>query len=133
MKPALPLLTLLALSAPGLALAHPHIFAEARLEVIAADDGTVSELRNIWRFDEVFSSSVLLDFDANTDLKLDEAELAELGQVMHASLADFDYITTMTVDGQDVAMAKPDAIRVSYEENQILVFFAVKPEKPQPL
>ena len=60
------------------ALSHPHIFAEARLEIVGADDGTVKELRNVWRFDEVFSSSVLLDFDQNTNLKLDEAELAEL-------------------------------------------------------
>jgi ABC-type uncharacterized transport system, periplasmic component len=133
MKPALPLLTLLAISAPGLASAHPHIFAEARLEVIAADDGTVSELRNIWRFDEIFSSSVLLDFDKNTDLKLDETELAELGEVMHASLADFHYFTTVTVDGQDAPIMKPDAIHVSYEDNQILVFFAVKTEKSLPL
>lgn len=133
MKHALPFLTALAVSAPGIALAHPHIFAEARLEVIAADDGTVQELRNVWRFDEVFSSSVLLDFDTNTDLKLDEAELAALGEVMHASLADFDYFTTMSVDGTSEKIQKPDVIHVSYEDGQVMVFFAVKPEKPTPL
>ncbi|MCB5204302.1 DUF1007 family protein [Neorhizobium sp. T786] len=133
MKHALPILTALAVSLPGMALAHPHIFAEARMEVIAADGGTVAEVRNVWRFDEMFSSSVLLDFDKNTNLKLDEDELAELGEVMHTSLADFDYFTTVSVDGQSAAMQKPDAIHVSYEDNQILVFFAVKPEKPMPL
>lgn len=133
MKHALPLLTAFAFSAPGVALAHPHIFAEARLEVIAADDGTISELRNVWRFDEVFSSSVLLDFDSNTDLKLDEKELAELGEIMRASLADFDYFTTMSVDGTSEKFQKPDAIHVAYEDNQVLVFFAVKPEKSTPL
>ncbi|MCJ8521394.1 ABC-type uncharacterized transport system substrate-binding protein [Pseudorhizobium tarimense] len=133
MKHALPLLTALALSVPSLALAHPHIFAEARLEVIAGDDGNIQELRNVWRFDEVFSSSVLLDFDANTDLKLDEKELAELGEVMRTSLADFDYFTTVTADGKSEKVQKPDVIHVSYDQNQVMVFFAVKPEKTLPL
>lgn len=133
MKPVLPLLAALALSVPGMAQAHPHIFAEARLEVITADDGTVSELRNVWRFDEIFSSSVLLDFDTNTNLKLDESELAELGEIMRASLADFDYFTTVTVDGQSAAIGKPDVINVSFEDNQITIFFAVKTENPLPL
>ncbi|MFB9947415.1 DUF1007 family protein [Rhizobium puerariae] len=115
------------------ALAHPHIFAEARLEVVAGDDGNIAELRNVWRFDEVFSSSVLLDFDKNTDLKLDARELAELGEVMRKSLADFHYFTTITLNGATVGVKKPDVIHTSLDGNQLLVIFAVKPEKPVPL
>ena len=40
-----------ALAAPAAAFAHPHIFAQARLEVVAGEVGTISELRNVWRFD----------------------------------------------------------------------------------
>jgi ABC-type uncharacterized transport system substrate-binding protein len=124
---------LVACLSPLPALAHPHIFVESRLEVIAGTDGNIQELRNVWRFDEVFSSSVLLDFDRNTDLKLDEEELAELGETMRTSLADFDYFTSLTHDGASVGVQKPDVIHVSFQDNQILVFFAVKPEKPMPL
>ena len=124
-------LAIVALPLP--ALAHPHIFAEARLEVIAGDDGTISELRNVWRFDEVFSSSVLLDFDKNTDLKLDEQELAELGETMRTSLEDFHYFTTITADSKPVAVTKPDVIHVAYKDQQILVFFSVKPVAPMHL
>jgi len=134
MKHALPRLAILAASLlPAVAQAHPHIFAEARLEVVTTDDGTVSELRNVWRFDEVFSSSVLLDFDKNTNLKLDADELAELGEIMRASLADFDYFTTVTVDGKDTAIRRPEVINVSFDDNQILIFFTVMPENPLPL
>jgi ABC-type uncharacterized transport system substrate-binding protein len=115
------------------ALAHPHIFVDARLEVLADDSGHVAELRNVWRFDEMFSSSVLLDFDKNTDLKLDEAELAELGEVMRNSLSEFHYFTTITLDGKAVEIGKPDAIHVTYQDQQVLVFFAVKPAVPVPL
>ncbi len=124
------LLTALAGLMPLPALAHPHIFIDARLEVLADDKGDVTELRNIWRFDEMFSSSVLLDFDKNTDLKLDEHELAELGETMRTSLADFHYFTTITADGKNIPIAKPDVIHVTYQDQQILVFFAVKPQTP---
>lgn len=82
-KSTLPIAGLLAL-APVAAMAHPHIFVEARLEVVAAPDGTIQELRNIWRFDEVFSSSVVMDFDKNTDLKLEPNELAEVGKTVRS-------------------------------------------------
>jgi ABC-type uncharacterized transport system substrate-binding protein len=124
-------LSLCALPLP--ALAHPHIFVESRLEVIGGPDGNVGELRNVWRFDEVFSSSVLLDFDKNTDLKLDEEELAELGETMRTSLSDYQYFTTLTLNGASIGVQKPDVIRVNFQDNQILVFFSVKPDKPMPL
>ncbi len=124
---------LIACVLPHAASAHPHIFVESRLEVIGGADGNVQELRNVWRFDEVFSSSVLLDFDKNTDLKLDESELAELGETMRTSLGDYSYFTTLTVNGATVGVQKPDAIHVTFKDGQILVFFAVKPDKPMPL
>ena len=124
---------LLALALPHAAAAHPHIFVDSRLEVIGGADGNVQELRNVWRFDEVFSSSVLLDFDKNSDLKLDEEELAELGETMRTSLGDYHYFTTLTVNGAPIGVQKPDVIHVSLNEGQILVFFAVKPDKPMPL
>lgn len=124
---------LVAACIPLPALAHPHIFAEARLEVVAGTDGNVAELHNVWRFDEVFSSSVLLDFDKNTDLKLDAKELAALGEVMRKSLGDYHYFTTITVNGAVVGVQKPDVIHVSLDGSQLLVLFAVKPEKPVPL
>jgi ABC-type uncharacterized transport system substrate-binding protein len=134
MRNRIAIITALAVSAlPLPAMAHPHIFVESRLEVVAGADGNVSELRNVWRFDEVFSSSVILDFDKNTDLKLDEEELAELGETMRTSLGDYHYFTTLTVNGAPVGVQKPDVIHVTYKDNQILVFFSVKPDKPMPL
>lgn len=115
------------------AAAHPHIFAEARLEVVAGDDGKIAELRNVWRFDEVFSSSVLMDFDKNTNLKLDPPEQDAVGTTVRDSLADFNYYMSITVDGKAVPVQKPDIIHVDYKDGQLLMFFAVKPAQPIPL
>lgn len=119
--------------APAAALAHPHIFAEARLEVVAGEDGTVSELRNVWRFDEMFSASVVMDFDKNSNAALDPDELAEVGQTVLESLEEFSYYTTITEDGKTIKVAKPDAINVDYKDGQLLMFFTVKPGEAMPL
>lgn len=121
------------LLAPVTASAHPHIFVEARLEVLAGADGNVQELRNVWRFDEVFSSSVLMDFDKNTDLKLDPDELKEVGKTVRDSLADYDYYTNLSLNGKAIKVDKPDIINVDYQDGQLLMFFAVKPSEPMPL
>ena len=133
MKRSIILTTGLLSLAPATAFAHPHIFVEARLEVVAAPDGSIEELRNVWRFDEVFSSSVVMDFDKNTDLKLEPNELAEVGKTVRDSLADYDYYMNLTINGKNITVQKPDIIHVDYKEGQLLMFFAVKPVEKMPL
>ncbi|WP_394687936.1 DUF1007 family protein [Hoeflea sp.] len=127
------LAVLAALLIPGTAAAHPHIFAEARLEVETSANGQISELRHVWRFDEVFSSSVMLDFDRNGNFELDREELANISQVVTDSLKDFDYYTSLTVNGGDMDIKLPEPIKVSFQDGQLLMFFAVLPKRPLPM
>ena len=131
-KTLLPLATFVML-APVAAIAHPHVFADARLEVVAGSDGTIQELHNVWRFDDVFSSQVLLDFDKNTNLVLDPPELEEIGKTVRSSLEEFGYYTTLTQDGKSIPVAKPDVINVDFKDGQLLMFFAIKPAASMPL
>jgi ABC-type uncharacterized transport system substrate-binding protein len=120
----------MAFLAPTAVEAHPHVFADARLEIVVGADGAVDELHNVWRFDEVFSSSVLMDFDKNTNLKLDPDELEEIGTTVLASLEEYSYYTTLTDNGKPVKVGKPEAIHVDYKDGQLLMFFVVKPVSP---
>jgi ABC-type uncharacterized transport system substrate-binding protein len=133
MNKSIALMTALLSLTPAVAFAHPHIFVEARLEVVAGADGSVEELRNVWRFDEVFSSSVVMDFDKNTDLKLEPNELAEVGKTVKQSLADYDYYMNLTINGKSITVQQPDIIHVDYKNGQLLMFFAVKPAEKMPL
>lgn len=110
------------------ASAHPHVFAEARLEVVIGDHGNITEFRHVWRFDELFSATVLLEFDANGDLKFAPEELMQVGKIVHDSLGDFDYYTFISSNDTEVAIATPDAIHVDYQDGQLLMFFTVQPE-----
>ncbi|MBU2329111.1 MAG: DUF1007 family protein [Alphaproteobacteria bacterium] len=116
----------MAFAAP--ALSHPHIFAEARVEIVATDDGMLKELRNVWRFDDIFSSSVLMDFDKNSDLKLDHGELSEIANTIRDSLGDYGYFTFITADGASSEVAKPEIFNVDFKDDQLLVFFVAKPK-----
>ena len=115
---------------PSGAAAHPHVFAEATLEVAVAPDHVVRSLGHVWRFDDLFSATVVMEFDKNRDLKLDEQELAEVGRTIHESLADFDYFQMVTADGDEVAMKAPERLVVAYEGEQLVIMFESEPAKP---
>jgi len=118
------------LASAGPARVHPHVFAEARLDVVLNGDGTIKSLRHLWRFDDLFSSTVLMEFDKNADLKLDDAELTEVSDTVYASLSEFDYFQIVTVDGKDVEMKPPVRLMANYEDDQLIILFESEPKQP---
>lgn len=112
------------------AVAHPHVFAEARLDVMVNPDSTVKSLRNLWRFDDLFSSTVLMEFDKNSDLKLDDSELGEVSSTIFDSLAEYKYFQLVTVDGKDIAMNPPAQLIAQFQDNQLIVLFESMPKEP---
>lgn len=120
---------LLAASA-GPAPAHPHVFAEARLDVAVNPDGTVRSLKHLWRFDDLFSSTVLMEFDRNSDLKLDDSELDTVSQTIFTSLAEYGYFQLVTAGGKDVAMKPPARLMANFQDNQLVVLFESEPKTP---
>ncbi|MGO7815344.1 DUF1007 family protein, partial [Rhizobium ruizarguesonis] len=89
----------------------------AGLEAVADDCQLV-----VWRFDEVFSSSVVMDFDKNTDLKLETNELTDVGNTVKKSLADYDYYMNLTINWKNITVQKPDIIHFDYKDGQLLMF-----------
>lgn len=114
----------------GPASVHPHVFAEARLDVLVNPDRTVKSLRHVWRFDDLFSSTVLMEFDKNGDLKLDDAELKDVSDTVYESLAEFGYFQIVMVDGKDAAMNPPPKLMANFEQDQLLILFESEPEEP---
>lgn len=109
--------------------AHPHVFAEARLEIAIDGASRVSYLRHLWRFDDVFSSTVLMEFDTNSDLVLDEKELDNAAATIKGSLAEYNYFQLVTSNGRDVAMIPPARLVAKYESDQLVVLFETQPRK----
>jgi ABC-type uncharacterized transport system substrate-binding protein len=114
----------------GAVEAHPHVFADARLEVAVASDGAVEIMRHVWRFDDVFSSTVMLEFDADTDNRLEDPELEEVASVVTDSLAEFNYFQTILVDNKGIDVKPVTDMKALFEDGQLIIFFTTQPVTP---
>ena len=85
-------------------------------------------LRHVWRFDDLFSATVVVEFDKNGDLELDDAELKEIADVIYDSLNEFNYFQVVTVNEVDVEMERPDTLMAAMQDNQLIVFFEARPK-----
>lgn len=112
------------------AFAHPHVFVEGVLEILRDGNGAVTELRHVWRFDELFSSTVLLDFDDNGDGKLDDSELEEVSKTVTESIGEYNFYTEVRLGAKPQTFTPPEKIMVNYDGGQITMFFAEKMKEP---
>lgn len=77
------------------ASAHPHVWVDAKAEILFDESGAITAIRQAWRFDEAFSAYLMLGLDADGDGVYTREETAELAQVNVTSLADFHYFTSV--------------------------------------
>ncbi len=110
------------------AMAHPHVFAETRTEVIG-NAGKLQALRHVWRFDEFFSSTVQLEFDKDGDNKLSGAELAGVAATIKKSTAEFNYFQNVYDNGTKVAMTVPGEMTVGFEGASMVLVFESMPSR----
>jgi ABC-type uncharacterized transport system substrate-binding protein len=111
------------------ALAHPHVFAETKTEVIG-NAGKLEALRHVWRFDEFFSSTVQLEFDKDGDNKLSDIELASIAATIKKSTAEFNYFQNVYDNGRKVEMTVPGEMTVGFEDASMILIFESKPSRP---
>lgn len=131
-KLAILLSAILILAPVSNASAHPHVFVDATMEIIASPDGHLAEVRNIWWMDELFSASVIPDFDKNANGRLDPDELKAVGAQVRKSIAQWSFYTFVRTDKTRVAMQEPPVLKVSHDKRsgKLLFDFTMKPKAP---
>lgn len=126
------LFVLALVGAPALAAAHPHVFVDAKAEIVFDPHGQITAVRNIWQFDEMFSEYAIQGLDTNNDGKLSDDELAPLAKVNINSLKDFDFFTYLTVGKPDDRrlFVVPTEYWLEFHSGKLTLFFTLPLEKP---
>ena len=88
------------------AVAHPHVWVEAKSTVLFNKAGLVSGIHNDWVFDEMYSAFAVQGLEKNGQLAT-RAQLASLAKTNVESLKEFDYFTYAKAGGHQLQFAPP--------------------------
>lgn len=116
------LLAALAVAAP--VGAHPHVFVDHTITVIVGQDG-LEGLQLAWTFDEMFSSMVVLTFDADKDKRFSAAEAKTVEQKHFANLKDFNFFVQLRVNDKPVTVTAFQDFQVKLANGQVVYVFTV--------
>jgi ABC-type uncharacterized transport system substrate-binding protein len=115
----------------GPVAAHPHVFIDNRVTFVF-DAEKVTALRLNWAFDEVFSDSLLMQFDADGDGTFDDLESKAVGEGTLPNLKMFHYFTYVWVDGKQLDPIDPTEFAASVDGQRVVTFHMTVP-LPQPV
>lgn len=80
-------------------LSHPHVFIDNRIWVIFNDKG-LKGFKHEWGFDEMFSSTIIEEFDLDADGKFNEKEIKRVETGAFSNLKEHNYFTDININGQ---------------------------------
>jgi ABC-type uncharacterized transport system substrate-binding protein len=118
---------------PRAAMAHPHVFIDNQV-VLQFAGGKLAGFRTDWRFDEIFTEDMLMQFDKDGDGTISAAESEVIGSETLPNLASFRYFTRASVDGTDFPDLVPAAFHARVEEGALhyeLTFALPEPIDPR--
>jgi ABC-type uncharacterized transport system substrate-binding protein len=107
-----------------IALAHPHVFVDYSLSFVFNENGFAG-VEQHWVFDEMFTSTVLYEFDRDQNLSLDEKEITEIKEKYFSSLKDFAYFTHIKIDGKDFEVRYVKDFFAGIQEDKLVYRFFV--------
>ncbi|MCR6630715.1 MAG: DUF1007 family protein [Magnetospirillum sp.] len=124
--------TLALLLAPAAASAHPHVLIDSHA-IIQFDKGKVVALLMGWKFDPVYSSSLVQDYDADKSGGLSPQEIASLEREAFQDTAQYSYFTYAQVDGKAVSWPKAADFKVlTYKDTLVYSFRLGLPQPVDP-
>lgn len=83
--------------------AHPHVYVDARVDVVF-DDAGLAGFKVTWVFDEMFSNMIAYDFDTNGNHRFDPGEVEGVRKGAFSNLREFGYFTRIRIGGKPFAV-----------------------------
>ena len=112
------------------ASAHPHVFVDARVEMIFNAQGEVSAIKNTWRFDEAFSAYAKQGLKHLSNGRLTAESLEALARVNIHAMAPYKFFTFQRLNGKLVAIGDGSEQKLSDDGEHLTLSFTVTPATP---
>lgn len=107
---------------PQLLPAHPHVWIDAHGE-LHFNGGRLHRVVHRWTFDELFTESILLDYDTNGNRRIEPGENREIAEGAFSNLEYYDYFTHLTVDGRELPVDRVENFVASVEKGRLVYRF----------
>ena len=110
--------------APG-ATAHPHVWIDARVEVVFDAAQRMTALKVAWRFDEFYSLFAIEGLDKDEDGVVTPEELHPLAELNVTSLEPHRYFTEVFAGGQALAFGTVSDYGARYQDGILTLAFTI--------
>ena len=122
-------LAALLLLLPAAARAHPHVLIDSHI-VFLFEAGKIVALQMGWKFDPVYSSALVQDFDADKNGLLSPAEVAAMEKDAFQDTRKFQYFTVLSVGGKAVEWPPATGFQVMAVKDSLLYAFRLTLPRP---
>ena len=110
--------------------AHPHVFVDARAELVFNDQAQLIAIRHVWRFDEAFSAYATQGMATDDDGQITREILQPLAKVNVDSLKDYDYFSLLHIGGKRYGFKLPTDYWLQMDQGQLTLFFTLNLTQP---
>jgi len=106
------------------ALSHPHVFIVQRIEIVFDDKG-LAGFEVQWKFDEMFSTMIVGDYDKNQNRCLEPDEIKAIKEGAFSYLSNYHYFTFVRIDGKPFEVKFVRDFWAGVKENKLIYRFFV--------
>ena len=122
--------TLFALASVSVAHAHPHVWIEARSDLVFDESGKVSGINVEWKFDEYYSVVAIEGLDVNKNGTYEPRELAPLAQANIESLKEYRYFTQAKANDKPIEYSDVTEFGSFVKDGQMTLYFSIPFKQP---
>ncbi len=113
--------------------AHPHIFADAQVDVLFNEQGEIAGVRQRWNFDALYSAWAVQGLDTDGDGTVSPEELQPLADDNMIGLAEYSFYTFAGEGRGNAEIARGRDARMVFDGTNLILSFTLDFTVPQPV
>jgi ABC-type uncharacterized transport system substrate-binding protein len=103
---------------------HPHVFIDTTFTFVF-NNSALEGLKVKWILDEMFSASLIMDFDSNKNKIFEEKEIKALERGAFVNLKNYHYFLYITINKKKFPVKQVNNFTAEISNNKIIYYFFV--------